>query len=171
MQDQTKPWQFQYRQIQLTKLTADGATTWVWTSFKRCPPAAHLSRAGTACPSDVPLSPHGFTPTPQQAESPRALAAQRSPCWGTTHTHSQPWAHGEERGLTLCRERRKCTSEKRIRLGRSLVVHHLVTRGTKGFMACKQDSNVLNHLKTNAMQSFQISKWPVVLKLYSHAQI
>lgn len=90
---------------------------------------------------------------------------------GAQHTHSQPRAHGEERGLTLRRERRKCTSEKRIRLGRSLVVHYLVTRGIKGFMACKQDSNVLNHLKTNAMQSFQISKWPVVLKLYPHAQI
>lgn len=25
-------------------------------------------------------------------------------------------------------------------------------------MACKQDSNILNHLETNATQSFQISK-------------
>lgn len=170
MQDQTKPWQFQYRQIQLTKLTADGATTRVWTRFKRCPTTAHLSGAGTAHPSDVPLSPRGFAPTPQQAESPRALAAQRSPCWGTAHTQPAPSPWRRKRLDTTQREE-KITLEKRIRLGRSLVVHYLVTKGTKGFMGCKQDSNVLNHLKTNAMQSFQISKWPVVLKLYPHAQI
>lgn len=91
---------------------------------------------------------------------------------GAQHTHTASPEPMEKKEAWHYAERgENAHQKKRIRLGRSLVVHHLVTRGTKGFMACKQDSNVLNHLKTNAMQSFQISKWPVVLKLYSHAQI